>query len=570
MEKFFHKYKAVFWLGVAALLAGLGYTILNLSALPMYVTYTLHQGRMLGVIISVFLMSEALSRPGFGALGDRIGRKPLLLAGPLVTALTAYLTIQFHSPWMLVALRAVDGLGSGALWPAAFATIGDLVEEENRTVALSVLNVTYMGSLALGFLLGGAANDLFNTFNASFYLVTVLMLLAVLVLFFLFPKSAGRPHPHVHIPGYEEPAPLHIRTVFRSFREVPEMVVLASAAFLGMGMLTPIVKLYAVEHLGLSETGFGYLVAPIALVMGVLAIPLGRVGDRFGKVFAICWGLAGAAAAMWLLAIFRSVVLAGVVGVVIGIGFTMAFPAWNALVLSVTSPDRRGEVIGAVGLAQGLAAILGASVGAYIYSSDVLSIPRLGIVNYNVPFWLSALLLTSGSLLAFWWIAGKHGHRDRVTVGKLHRFAVFAAAAAGFLVLVVWIGFRFTMPIPADRVAWSWVQYLARGDTDAADNFVYGADQDSRDWHEDRVDEPAAAPDQDFSERTSRIFRDWEQNQQARYTILPGYRVQGDKARVTVRFVFPGNKREKRIVHLRRDSDHSEWRVYGVSEPPEK
>jgi MFS transporter, DHA1 family, multidrug resistance protein len=191
---FLHKYRSLLALGVAALLAELAYAILNLSALPPYVSFSLHDEPYWGLILSTFLLTEAVSRPAFGALGDKIGRRPLMIAGPAITCVTAYLTIIYRGPYVivyLIVLRAIDGFGSGALWPSAFATIGDLTEEENRSTAMSMLNVTYMSGLALGFLMGGAVNEHFGTYTASFYLVSILLALSVIVMLLFLPRHIG-------------------------------------------------------------------------------------------------------------------------------------------------------------------------------------------------------------------------------------------------------------------------------------------------------------------------------------------------------------------------------------------
>ncbi len=485
IRKFIHSNRALVSLGLAALLAELAYAILNLSAMPMYVSFTLKHEEALGLIMSTFLLTEAVSRPVFGALGDKIGRKPLLIAGPTVTAITSYLTITMHGPWAvfgLVALRALDGLGSGALWPTAFATIGDIVPEENRSTAMSMLNVTYMSGLALGFLMGGWANEHFSNtwvagiyirpYTASFYLVSILLALSVIVMVVFLPRKIGVGHhvdleqmpQHMELTTHEEPAQFKLSTVVRSFKEVPDMLVLACVTFLGMGLLYPILKLYAVEHLGMSETQFGVVVAPIAAAMGIFAVPLGRLGDRYGKCSALSWGLLWSAAAMWMLALFRSTILAGLAGIIIGLGFTVAFPAWMALVSSVTDPSRRGEVLGAVGMAQGLAAIVGTFLGAIIYHSDSLSFPRLGVVNYNVPFWFSAILLSVGAVIAFTWVTNAHAHKDaseRITARQ--RSLVAVAAILGLVTLVTWISLRYARPVAPDRVAWQWVQQTRQG-----------------------------------------------------------------------------------------------------------
>lgn len=561
IRRYIHDYKSLLWLGLACLFAELGYAILNLSALPMYVKFSLNRGAEWGIILSTFLLTEALSRPPAGALGDRIGRKPLMIAGPLITAGTAYLTIVLHGPYVifgLIGLRAIDGLGSGALWTSAFAAVGDVVGEKNRSAAMSVLNVTYMGGLALGFVMGGAANELFGTYTASFYLVSILLILSAFVMIVFLPRSLGKGHhaeplhgEAMELPALEDPTEFKFTHLLRSFREVPDMVVLALVTFLGMGMLTPIVKLYAVEHLGMTETQFGLLVAPVAGAMGIFAVPLGRLGDKFGKCTAVAYGILFSAIAMWVVALFRSIVILGAAAVVIGLGFTVAFPAWNALVVTVTPRERRGEVLGAVGLAQGLAAIVGASIGAFVYSSDVLSFPRLGIVNYNVPFWLSAALLTAGSIVTFLWTCKRHAHIEpNGLVTDRQRRNVVILAIAGLLVLASWIGYRYTTPEPPDRVAWEWVKYLASGKQQKALRLT--------------SDEPAAGCDGSLATRINvNTYRSWRIKKQARYTVMLPDQVTDDRADVPVKFTFPGGKTIVQHIILYKTGS-KQWKVCRV------
>ena len=570
---FFHEYRALMILGAAALLAELAYAILNLSAMPMYVDKELHEFAHYGLIFGTFLAVEAVSRPAMGAIGDRIGRKPLMVAAPAITACTSYATIQVGGPLVvpiLVALRALDGLGSSALWMNAFASIGDIVGEKHRSAAMSVLNVTYMGGMALGFLLGGAADDYFHTLRASFYVASGLFVAAFFVMLVFFP--AGK-HRHDEAHAGEVAAVLEGLAAGRagsklrkkltafgawligipsSFKEVPDMVAMAVVTFLGMGMLTPVVKLYGFDHLGLTETQFGLAVAPIAAAMGVFAVPLGHLGDRFGKTTAVCWGLCASSIAMWILAIFRSLYLAATAGALIGLGFTVAFPAWNALVISSTQARRRGEVLGAVGFAQGLAAMAGTLIGPHVYTSDALSFPKLGIVNYTVPFWISAFLLSAGTIIAFTWVSNRRAAGvagEHITLRQ--RRMVVAGAALGFVVLCAWIGWRYTMPVPPDRVAWVWVQQLARGRVDKAMKYSL-----------------ASAPGWDGqaeARRWSRRFREWVYGRQASYVVHPPRYQGGDRATALVRFNFPsGRPARSETVVVCKTKPRGDWKVCGI------
>lgn len=555
LGELYREYRSLIMLASAALLAELAYAVLNLSGMAMYVDKSLHIGQYWGFIFGTFLAVEALSRPALGALGDRIGRKPLMLAGPILTAITSYLTIVYRGPYVvpyLIFLRALDGLGSSALWMNAFAAVGDVVGEKYRSTAMSVLNVTYMGGMALGFLLGGGVNDHFGTLKASFYLASGLFVLSFLVMLIFFPRVHGTSHADTEdVPLTHEPQPdFNIKRTVRSFTEVPDMVVMAVVTFLGMGMLTPIVKLYAFDHLGLSETQFGGLVAPLALIMAAGAVPLGHLGDKYGKTSAVCWGLLASSVAMWLLALYKLLWVVGIAGVLIGLGFTVAFPAWNALVVSSTDPKRRGEVLGAVGLAQGLAAMAGTLVGPIIYHSDALSFPMLGIVNYNVPFWFSAIFITCGTLICFTWVCDKRADMntgDKFTCKQSSK--IVALAVLGFIALGSWIGYRYATPARPDRVAWAWIQQLARNKPEKAMKYTL---ESAPGWN--------GAAD---SAARSKDYHHWVYDQAASYQVCaPDY--DENTAEVDVNFNFTGGNQISQTITLCKTQPKGEWKVCGV------
>jgi len=166
-------FKVVLPVAVIAACAELGTAILNNSTLPLYFPKGLGMDTALvGWLLIPFFISEALFKSPLGCLADRIGRKPLMMAGASVTIFTPLLLMALHyhpdSPSaipVLIAfglLRLLDGLGGAALWPALYAYIGDNVAEAKRGAAMALLNMVYMLALAVSFLVGGYADDVFG------------------------------------------------------------------------------------------------------------------------------------------------------------------------------------------------------------------------------------------------------------------------------------------------------------------------------------------------------------------------------------------------------------------------
>jgi len=537
-------------IGVIALLAQVGWATLNFSALPMWVEKHLQQGKYLGLILSAFMVTEAVFRPSLGALSDRIGRKPLLLVGPVMSIFTSFATVLTASPFLMVLLRTIDGVGLAAFWPAAFAAIGDAVEEEYRSTAMAVLNGTGMAGIALGMLLGGIANDLTvgiaGKYAGAFYFVSFVFLVTLVAGMVIFPKEAHKHHHADHAGGLGHiPDRSEVRSMLQT---VPDMIALSVLVFTAIGLLMPIVKLYSVDHLGMSETQFGAMVAPVAAALGLLALPFGRLGDRWGKMVSVCYGLLICSLSMWLIAIVRNMWMMAGASALLGVGFALAFPAWMAVVARAAPPDRRGQVMGAVGLAQGVGAIIGVELGPVIYSSDWLSLPRLGVAHYNLPFYLCALLLSASTVMAFTWISDlRAGQGDGRRVTWQERRAVVAAALVGIVIIAGWVIFRYTRPVPANRVAWLWVQAAVHGDAKRAQRYTLPSF------------ERAGSGSRTASEVAAEIYSHRVNDQRASYNVTLLSQNDG-RAEVCLVFTFPDRTQAKQVLCLVAQKS-GEWKI---------
>ena len=103
---------------VVALLAEIGFAVLNISTMPVYLREDRGFGEgVIALVVTTFLLSEALFKGTMGHLADRHGRRRLMVLGTGLTALTPLLTMLVPLHWgygetiALMALRAVDGVG---------------------------------------------------------------------------------------------------------------------------------------------------------------------------------------------------------------------------------------------------------------------------------------------------------------------------------------------------------------------------------------------------------------------------------------------------------------------------
>ncbi|MFF8372731.1 MFS transporter [Streptomyces lydicus] len=92
-----------------------------------------------------------------GALGDRVGRRKLLLSGALLFGLASGLAAYSRSAEMLIAARALLGIGGATLMPSTLALIRNLFHDaKQRGKAVAIWSAAMMGGIAIGPVLSGA------------------------------------------------------------------------------------------------------------------------------------------------------------------------------------------------------------------------------------------------------------------------------------------------------------------------------------------------------------------------------------------------------------------------------
>lgn len=388
---------------VIALFAELGLAVLNISTMPPYLKNARHMGEgTVALVLTAFLLSEAVFKSPMGHLADHFGRKTLMTIAPLLTVGTSLLTLVIPRGWgvleilMIVALRVVDGLGAAMFWPAAYAASGECVPDKERQQAMSLLNACYFVGIAFALPIGGAMEDLVG------YDASLIMAAAV---FFLVAIAVNRLMPHDTPHHHEETAEgeFNLLRFIHTAREIPQYLLLATVTFCGIGFPAAIIKIFAQEQFRMTASEFGsFIVLPGALAMVVLSVPMAHLGERLGRTKAVHIGMGMCAAGLIFIALgavvpwLRSPWAMAAGGIPVGVGFLLAIPAWMASV-SDLNPRKRAANLGAVMTAQGLGAIVGVPVGGQLY--ERLTAVDLNFGHYS-PFIGCALFVTAGWLVS--------------------------------------------------------------------------------------------------------------------------------------------------------------------------
>jgi EmrB/QacA subfamily drug resistance transporter len=131
-------------------------------------------------VVTAYLAAATVVMPLYGKLGDRFGRRPVLLVAIGVFVLGAALCATARSMPALVAVRAVQGVGGGGLMIGAQAVLGEIVSPRERGRYLGLLGGVYVLAAVGGPLVGGFVID-HGSWRAIFALYPPLGLLAAVV-----------------------------------------------------------------------------------------------------------------------------------------------------------------------------------------------------------------------------------------------------------------------------------------------------------------------------------------------------------------------------------------------------
>ncbi len=150
----------------------------------------LHQSAIgFGVAFSALTVSRLVSQVPLGSLSDRLGRRPLIIAGLLFLAPTTALLGVAASTLQLTGVRLAQGLASAAVAAPAFALAGDLSTVGGEGRQLSVLTMGFGLGIALGPLLAGLLALV--SFETPFLLGAALALIAAWIVYRYAPETRG-------------------------------------------------------------------------------------------------------------------------------------------------------------------------------------------------------------------------------------------------------------------------------------------------------------------------------------------------------------------------------------------
>src|SRR5215813_5050781 len=416
------------WIGLTVIalpcmLYSMDLTVLNL-AVPSLSEQLMPSSAQLLWIVDIYGFLVAGSLITMGTLGDRIGRRRLLMIGAAAFGIASVIAAFSRSSAMLITTRALLGLAGATLAPSTLSLIRNMFHDpEQRRIAVAVWITSYSAGAAIGPLLGGLLLQRFwwgSVFLLAVPVMTLLLVLGPMLLPEFRDTGAGRldlvsaamslaavllviyglkqiaqdgPHwlPLVSIVaglslGFAFLArqraladPLIDLHLFRDLAFSAALAIYMFATFIAFGVYVFIAQ-YLQLVLGLSPLQAGLWTLPWAfsfIVGSNLTPPIAR---RVSPVFLLTSGLVLSAVGFAIItqvqgALALTIVVVG--SVVYSLGLAPVFTLANDMIIGAAPPERAGSAAGIsetcseLGGALGIA-ILG-SIGTIIYRGQLTS-----------------------------------------------------------------------------------------------------------------------------------------------------------------------------------------------------
>lgn len=308
---------------------------------PLYPLYTHAYGyspAAITVIFATYAIGVLLALVLVGRLSDELGRRPVLLAGLGLSAVSAAVFVAGGTLPLLLVGRLLSGLSAGIFTGTATAALADLAPEGRRMLATVTAAATNLGGLGLGTLLAGVLADVAPEPLRLPYVIDIALVVPGILLMLRMREPAANAR------GRFRPRPLHFRLP-RDVRGVFAQA--ATAGFVGFavsGLFGAVVPIFLAELL--HETSHALSGGTVTLLfaastLGQVAVV--RMAPRRSLPVATALLIAGALLVAASIET-RSLALLLLAAAVSGLGQGQCIGSGIQALHAATPPERRGEV----------------------------------------------------------------------------------------------------------------------------------------------------------------------------------------------------------------------------------
>lgn len=340
----------------------------------------------IGVLFASYNIMQLIFAPIWGALSDRVGRKPLISFGLFGFSVTFILFGLADSYVEMLVYRILGGIVSAAALPTVNAMVADLFPPEERAKGMGVVGAGIGLSFVFGPVIGGLLSS--YGFAAPFFASGGVAFLTFLVILFALPESLPK---EKRASAAQQRKANPLSALFGSLSLLYGILFIVSFAFSG---LETTFALYINDLYGFTSIDLGYMF----LIMGIISAfvqggMIGKLVKRLGEPAVLTLGLCLYGIGFFAIPLSGNFWVLSLVLSLFGAGQGMIRATANAMITQRTTIGQ-GVTTGAISSMDSLGRILGPLAGGAVYT-----------FSYNGPFLLGGALMV---VILIWFKTAYH------------------------------------------------------------------------------------------------------------------------------------------------------------------
>jgi len=334
-------------------------------------------GEVLGVIMTLYNLSYAVSVLPAGRLSDRFGRRKVMAFGLILMGFSVIIMAYTRDPIILSVACFISGMGYGSFIVSVTAYT---VEKGGVKRAGVVYGIALSGGLlgdVIGSFVGGSVKELFGS-NILFLLSSIMSFLAIIPTILLKGDQSSTDSPG---------SSLSIKSLLvedENFRSLSIGLIFHA---MGFNILFPFISVHA-SNLGLSDYGIGIVNSTWTLSMVFTTVLWGILTDKIGGKGILTWHLITSFASWMFYAYSWNFAIIIVSAIFMGIVSSMDMPARRKILAEIANGRGVGAIIGSLDLITSTISIPGPMIAGILYNY----VEVLGI------FWIGSLINLIGVL----------------------------------------------------------------------------------------------------------------------------------------------------------------------------
>ncbi len=366
---------------------------------PYYSYYVIALGGSAAIIgIIGFASSMALASVQFpgGYMADKYGRRWLVSTMTFGVGL-AYIFYALAPTWPIVLLGSMVLNICLIYQPALMAMVADSLPSKRRGMGFSIINLIMYVSTTPGPIVAGVLFlnfGLVTGMRVGYFLAVGLFMVAAA--FRLRLRETIKNPDKIDRKELLQSYPNSLKESVGIWNKVPRsmyFLFLANSVWMFIiAMIRPYVSVYAKYVLGLSELQWSMVLTVLFIAMILVALPIGKMVDKFGRKTPLLWANVCLALSMVLLVPgdFWKLFL---VTIFEGAGMLLMMSAYNSLRADLVPKELRGKIIGFTNFVTYILMALGVLAGGFLYESVSPALPFLLAIFLTIPVFTAVALL---------------------------------------------------------------------------------------------------------------------------------------------------------------------------------